>query len=360
VDIWAGDGAATVATASWDNSVRLWQPTNPLVQRLPTGDDFITQVVFDPTGDRIVSSSLSGHIRLWSRQGDLIRTLGRHEVEAWTVAVSPDGSYIVSGSADNTLKIWSREGQLLHTLTGHPDAVYGADISPDGNLIASTSLDGTVNLWNRQGQLLHTLQVGQSSTTFPRFSPYGTQLATAGQNSLRLWSIEGDRLEPLRTLEVGRVNSLTWSPDGQAIATVNNELLRVWSLDGKPLQTFTPPAEDADFLGATAFSPDGKRLATIAWRQGLEVWQIKLVDLASGEEIAMLPGHQGRVRDLSFSPDGTEILTGSFDQTIALWNVQEALTVDYLTFACRWINNYLTTQPEPYTSTLALCQDLDD
>ncbi len=359
VDILAEDDAATVATASWDNSVRLWQPSNPLVQRLTTGDDYITQAVFDPTGDRIVSASLSGHIRLWSRQGDLIRTLGRHEVEAWTVAVSPDGSYIVSGSADNTLKIWSREGQLLHALTGHPDAVYGADISPDGTLIASTSLDGTLKIWSRDGALLHTRQVGQSSTTFPRFSPDGTRLATAGQNSLRLWTVVGDRLEPWRTLEVGRVNSLTFSPDGQAIATVNNELLRVWSLDGEPLHTITPTAQDADFLGATAFSPDGKQLAAIAWRQGLEVWQIKLIDLASGEQIAMLPGHQGRVRDLSFSSDGTQLLTGSFDQTIALWNLQEALTVDYLTFACQWVNDYLTSQTDLTTSTLALCQDLD-
>ncbi|NJL44975.1 MAG: hypothetical protein HC922_02955 [Leptolyngbyaceae cyanobacterium SM2_3_12] len=61
------------------------------------------------------------------------------------------------------------------------------------------------------------------------------------------------------------------------------------------------------------------------------------------------------MRHLSFNDDGTELLTGSFDQTMALWDLQQGLTVDYLSYACHWANDYLTNQAE--IDILALCQD---
>jgi WD40 repeat protein len=66
-----------------------------------------------------------------------------------------------------------------------------------------------------------------------------------------------------------------------------------------------------------AFSPDGRRLVGAAPNRSLMVW-----DVASGEQIARLEGHQGRrVLSVTFSPDGTRLASASDDRTVRLWDL---------------------------------------
>jgi WD40 repeat protein len=62
-----------------------------------------------------------------------------------------------------------------------------------------------------------------------------------------------------------------------------------------------------------AFSPDG-RLA-MASRE-----QVRLYELAGGQEVLNLSGHLGLVLDLTFSRDGRRLATASFDRTVKLWD----------------------------------------
>jgi WD40 repeat protein len=68
-----------------------------------------------------------------------------------------------------------------------------------------------------------------------------------------------------------------------------------------------------------AISPDGK-LALVG-NQGKREKTVLVLDLAKGEEVGALKGHEGPIFTCVYLPDGKRALTGSRDGTIRLWDV---------------------------------------
>ena len=67
---------------------------------------------------------------------------------------------------------------------------------------------------------------------------------------------------------------------------------------------------------SVAFSPNGNKLASGSSDNTIRLW-----DVASGQPLRALEGHQDAVSCVAFSPDGKHIASGSLDGTIRLWDV---------------------------------------
>jgi WD40 repeat protein len=256
-------------------------------------------------------------VRLW----DLAQQRW-HKEFAWTDAltsVAYSARQLAAGSEDGTALIWDLEtGALRHRLKGHSGAVTGVSFSPDGASLATAGADGSLRWWNASTGLATRTAPGDSSPlTCVAFSPDGRFTAAAGADpEIRLWDAatgrETKRLRGHRTV----VTSVVFSPDGKKIASADlDRVVRVWDvragredgpgkepirLDGtrleqkrKPWDRSRPPAP------RLAFSPDGRRLASINAGQPLQLW-----DTDSHLEVLTLPVEQSTFQSVAFSPDG--------------------------------------------------------
>ena len=80
------------------------------VNRLQGHEDAVMSVSFSPDGQTIATASWDTTVKLWRRDGEELQTLFGHQDEVWSVSFSPDGERIATASWDKTVKLWSRDG----------------------------------------------------------------------------------------------------------------------------------------------------------------------------------------------------------------------------------------------------------
>ncbi|HMX26892.1 MAG TPA: protein kinase, partial [Blastocatellia bacterium] len=140
----------TLASASWDNTIKLWEvATTRELATLRGHSDRVWSVRFSPDGKRLASGSTDRSVKLWDvAMGRELATKKTHTDEVFSVAFSPDGKRLASGSNDYTIKLWDATTlRELVTFKDHQDQVFSVAFSPDGRMLASGSFDKTARIF---------------------------------------------------------------------------------------------------------------------------------------------------------------------------------------------------------------------
>ena len=311
----------TIASASWDDTVRLWDAaTGAHKHTLEGHSSSVYTIAFSPDGTIIASGSNDNTVRLWdTATGTHKHTLEGHSSSVYTIAFSPDGTIIASGSNDNTVRLWdTATGTHKHTLEGHSSIVNTVAFSPDGTIIASASWDDTVRLWDTAtGTHKHTLEgEGHYDVNTVAFSPDGTTIASASDdNTVRLWDAVTGIHKHRLTEHRADVNTVAFSPDGTTIASASDDnTVRLWdAVTGIHKHRLTGHRAD---VRTVVFSPDGTTIASASDDNTVRLW-----DAVTGAHKHTFNRHRADVNTVVFSPDGTTIASASDDNTVHLWEL---------------------------------------
>ena len=106
-------------------------------------------VAFSPDGSRVATASYDNTARIWdAKTGEELAVLRGHESDVVDVAFSPDGSRVATASRDNTARLWdAKTGEGLAVLRGHESDVVAIAFSPNGSRVVTASWDGTARLY---------------------------------------------------------------------------------------------------------------------------------------------------------------------------------------------------------------------
>ncbi|MGH8551147.1 MAG: NACHT and WD repeat domain-containing protein [Methylococcales bacterium] len=110
-------------------------------------DGPIYLIVYSPDGKRLATASTNNTARLWdAATGKELQRL-KHEGTVTSVTFSPDGKWLTTASLDNTARLLDvATGQELQRLS-HESVVTSVTFSPDGARLATASDDHTARLW---------------------------------------------------------------------------------------------------------------------------------------------------------------------------------------------------------------------
>jgi len=158
-----------------------------------------------------------------------------------------------------------------------------------------------------------TAQPKHRFATALAWSPDG-RLAVAEGTNVRVFAPGGAREVARLVGHRDEVGVLAWSRAGVLASAGRDERVLVWDVATR--QVLRELGGHGAWLGALAWSPDGRRVATAGGDKRVHVWEV-----ASGREQVLEGGHAEGVMAVAWSPDGAWLASTGDDTRVKLWEM---------------------------------------
>lgn len=218
------------ATASWDNSIKLWDVQQGRAIKKLEGQHqgYVNSVVFSPaSNEQLLSASDDGLALIWSlSKGTAEVRFAGHRGRVRQAVYSHDGRQVLTVGEDKSARLWDAQtGQQERRYEGHTWAVLCGAVSPDGSRIVTGSQDNTARIWDaRSGEVLHTLAGHTASVTSVAFSVDGARVLTGGQDRVaKLWDASTGKEIMTLNGHSREVTSVAFSPEGRHALTASRD-----------------------------------------------------------------------------------------------------------------------------------------
>lgn len=301
----------------------------PQVAVLPPAADWVTSLAFSPDGKTLAVGSKDS-VRLIDVEPHTSRaTLAGIKGQVRALAFSPDGAQLLVGTYQS-LQLWNPiSGERVREWKGHRGYITGVAFSPDGQRIVTSSDDETAKLWSLDSNDAQSVLQGHA---YPingvAWSNDGRWIATAAGDDTRItkpgevkvWdATTGQELFSLGD-HAKAATAVAFSPESTVLAS--------GGLDEKVILTNLETQQPIGFFGGhqrpincVVFHPDGKTVISGSGGRFVGKHTVKLWNRESGQELASLDAHEGRISALALSTDGSLLASGSHDKQVILWSL---------------------------------------
>ncbi|KAJ7772931.1 WD40 repeat-like protein [Mycena maculata] len=311
-------GVQALFTGSRDRTVREWNLTTGLVERVIAGVHASSVLSICVHDGFVASAGSDRRVAVWDlEQNALVKIIADHEDSVLCVRL--DGRRLVSCSKDRTVRTYSFPDLTPQFVLGAHRAAVNA-VALFDTLIVSGSGDRSVRLWDAAtGKLLRTFENhhtrGIASIDF--MAPY--VVSGSSDKHLRLFDIttfqgwstspEYDGTPPPAPLAPGAVVCAACGSTAGAGAA-------------HPPRAATQRCVHADLVRSVALGPDF--VLSGSYDLSIKVW-----DRKTGALVADLTGgHSGRIFCIGF--DCTKIVSCGEDQRICVWDFSHGIDTSFI------------------------------
>ncbi|MFD3504398.1 hypothetical protein ACFWWT_38920 [Streptomyces sp. NPDC058676] len=229
---------------------------------------------------------------------------------------SDDGSAYVTGPAGEggTVRVLRTEGTRTAFSAGVPDGLSMTAVSPDGRLLALCPAGAPPQVWDTvkhrrltgdwdkaDGIVCGTGTGADGGSRLLRFSADGRRLAVAYGTATAVWDVGSGRT--VADFQSGGISGFTraaLSPDGRFLATADDQQIAVWRLDNGGTIAYQRPLSGAEVRGLT-WDPGKQRV--LRFLDGATVHSYDLTDRLGAR------WQDTETDATALSPDGTSLAT---------------------------------------------------
>ncbi len=308
-------------TGRGDGRIQLWELGGDPKIRVFQGHTKAVSAVQSFAAGRKAISFTGDDLRIWDlTQRQDRRSIRVHLGEIAGLCITTDGRRaLTAGKTDATLRLWDlASGMEIRTLRGHQGAIWGCALSRDGRRAVSGAQDHTLRVWDlMSGREELTLRTHWPTTV--ALSADGRTAIAGGQDSVvRIFDLEGKREPREVKIEGDWISNITLLPDDRrAVVLSHSCVMKLIDLEAGAVVRSRPTVAKTNI----AISPNGRQMAI-----GDSQHSLRIVDLATGEDVRSFVGAAQAIKSLAYTPDGRNLLLAG-DGYLRRWSVDDGREV---------------------------------
>ena len=301
------------------DSITIWHvETGEQIADITGHPEPVRKFCFSPCGQLLAAGDWHGTIHVWNvESGQLETTYTEYGESQMYPYFLPDGELITAAVSERKVEIWQVEkGEKLDEFEHRGNSKF-VSFSDCGTQLAVAS-ESEIKIWRKDNNSdAHTLSTlhGHIPTmdTLVFSSDEKTLAAGLWHDNVLLWDVASKRsYRPEGEKLPGISHHVYLSASGKLLSTCRDaNLLKVWKV-GKhePITELT--AAEAKLMRAEAFAPTQHQLARADTEHNIHVWEYTPTAESGSEDSAWkkhttLVGHTTFILAVAFSPDGKRL-----------------------------------------------------